>query len=69
MIFVKIDDEEFKEMMKSPESIDITKYINGMKMVFAVNEEEEVLAEKIKNTFGFRRIFKSSNKRIKSNRL
>lgn len=43
------NDEEFKEMMKVPESIDITKYINGMKMVFTVNDEEEVIAEKIKN--------------------
>lgn len=43
------DDEEFKEMMKTPESIDITKNINGMKVVFTVDEEEEVLAEKIKN--------------------
>lgn len=43
------NDEEFKEMMKTPESIDVEKYINGMKIVFTVNEEEEVLAEKIKN--------------------
>lgn len=42
------DDQEFKDMMKVPESIEITKRINGMKIVFTVIDEEEVLAEKIK---------------------
>lgn len=33
---------------KFKEEIDVTKFINGMKMVFTVSDEEEVLAEKIK---------------------
>lgn len=33
---------------KVPEKIEVTKRINGMKIVFEVDDEEEVLAEKIK---------------------
>ncbi|MFJ7976657.1 hypothetical protein ACIQZI_13290 [Peribacillus sp. NPDC096379] len=40
--------DEMKELLKSPESIEITKYINGTKMVFTTNNEEEVLAEKVR---------------------
>lgn len=30
------------------ESIDVVKYVNGMKVVFTIEDEEEVLAEKLK---------------------
>ncbi len=43
--------------MKSPERIEITKYINGTKMVFTTKDEEEVLAEKVK-----RHIFSNINR-------
>lgn len=50
MNVIGIDDEpELKEIFKTKEEIEVTKYINGMKMVYTVDDEEEVLAEKIKN--------------------
>lgn len=51
------DADEMKELLKSPESIEITKYINGTKMVFTTKDEEEVLAEKVK-----RHIFSNINR-------
>ncbi|MEM5592869.1 hypothetical protein AAHH67_15880 [Niallia circulans] len=40
---------ELMNDFKVPEKIEITKYINKTKMVFTVDDEEEVLAQKIKN--------------------
>lgn len=42
------DNSELEEMFKVKEKIEVTKLINGMKMVFTVDNEEEVLAEKVK---------------------
>lgn len=39
---------EVKELLKSPETIDITQYINGSKIVFTINDKTEVLAEKVR---------------------
>lgn len=39
---------KLKEMFKTKEKIEVTKFINGMKMVFTIDDDEEVLAEKIK---------------------
>lgn len=42
------DSPKLKEIFKTKEKIEVTKFINGTKMVFTVDDEEEVLAEKIK---------------------
>lgn len=49
MNVIGLDDEpELKEMFKTKEKVEVTKFINGMKMVFTVDDDQEVLAEKIK---------------------
>lgn len=42
------EDSEFANMFKVKETIEIEKEINGMKVVFTVDDKKEVLAEKIK---------------------
>lgn len=42
------DDEEIRDLFMTPESIDIRYHINGTPMIFTTEDEEEVLAEKVK---------------------
>ncbi|MFJ5623393.1 hypothetical protein ACIQD3_11765 [Peribacillus loiseleuriae] len=55
--FIGEDAGEMRELLKRPESIEITKYINDTKMVFTTLDEEEVLAEKVR-----RHIFSNMNR-------
>lgn len=43
-----VGESEPHELGKVSEKIEVTKFINGIKMVFTIDDEEEVLAEKVK---------------------